>query len=167
MTFDEVVAHNVNRLRSDKRLPVAKLAEQLGVKPHVIYDFEGTRKEKPQRHFRWEEIVDLCYHLETNLFELVLPPQGVEIEGIAKSEDWRVRKRTGEPVGSVGFEYDARTELGWILFGIPPEMLTPDKLGALAVAGEKEIARREEIIREMTAEMLRRLDEAIETGEEI
>ena len=76
MSFDEVVAANVRRIREDQGLSVAKLAKKLGLGRHVVYDFERPRPGAAQRAFLWSEIVTLCTVLGVTIFELVLPPEG-------------------------------------------------------------------------------------------
>ena len=71
MTLDQVVAANVKRIRKIRRLSIDALAHRLGVNRHVVYDFEGRRRDRPQRPFRWVELVGLCSALQVTLFELV------------------------------------------------------------------------------------------------
>ena len=165
-TVDEVVAHNVRRIRTENGLSVAELAAILGVKPHMIYDFEGTRKEKPQRPFRWDEIFKLCFVLNTNLFELVLPPEGAErisyLPNIAETAD-----RAGMRVLSSSLQHDARSELGWILFGLDGRKFDTAALEDLLNSQRQERDRRSAIIRGITEEMWSRLEEALnEMGDE-
>lgn len=76
MSFDEVVAANLRRIREEKGLSVAELAEALGVGRHAVYDFERPRKGAQQRQFLWSEIVNLCAVFDVTIFELVLPEKG-------------------------------------------------------------------------------------------
>lgn len=75
--FDEIIAANVRRIREDeKKWSVSTLASELGLPKHVVYDMERPRKGQKQRSFSWIDLVALCKALETNLYELVLPPEG-------------------------------------------------------------------------------------------
>jgi transcriptional regulator with XRE-family HTH domain len=78
-TIDEVVAANVSRLRDKATLSVQQLADRLDVSRHLVYDMEGNRSGRAQRSFTLGDLVRLCDALDANLFELVLPPEGVRL----------------------------------------------------------------------------------------
>ncbi len=128
-TLDEIVADNVVRLRKDLRLTVESLARLIGVKPHVVYDMQRAQRGRPQRAFNWTELVALCGALNTTLFDLVLPPEGVQIAGIGDfpgrmaDSDSEFIYGPGEMVADAG--PTGRDGLSWMLFGLPAEK-TPD-----------------------------------------
>ena len=157
---DEVVAYNVKRLRLGSELSVAELAGQLGVKSHVVYDYEGTRKDKPQRPFRWQEIVNLCLVLNTTLFELVLPPEGAESFTYLPGLPAEIVEKAGMPILAKGLVHDFRAEMGWWLFGLDGKKLDSKALEVVLSNKRKELDRRSEIIRGITDEMWKRLEEA-------
>jgi transcriptional regulator with XRE-family HTH domain len=82
LTLDEIIASNVQRLRNTKGWTVTELARELGVSRLVVYDMEGSRDDRQQREFKWSDLVALCGALNTVLFELVLPQEGVFIAGV-------------------------------------------------------------------------------------
>jgi hypothetical protein len=131
MTLDEIVAYNVLRKREERRLSVATLAGLLGVKPHVVYDMQTSQRGRPQRAFRWQELAALCGALHTNLIELVLPPEGVQVAGIDEmfgtiaDSDYEYRVET-EPALTVYQEGPTgRDGLSWLLFAQPGDLWAP------------------------------------------
>ena len=110
MSLDQVVAHNVRRIRKEKGIGVSELANRMGVGRHLIYDFERPRPGAEQRQFSWADIVSLCGHLNVTLPELVFPPETefvVEIEELTE---------LAPLVAGM-----ARNRLGWVLFGFSEE----------------------------------------------
>jgi transcriptional regulator with XRE-family HTH domain len=75
-TVDEVIAANVRRIREEKGLSVAELAERMTVGRHLIYDFERPRPGADQRQFLWRDVVNLCLALGVTVFDLALPNDG-------------------------------------------------------------------------------------------
>lgn len=164
MELNEVVAANVRRVREERGLSVAELAELLAVGKHRVYDYERPRKGEKQREFTLWDLFSLCVVLETTLFELLLPPEGVEVDGVS-SEDWMVRgaraaglHETAEDLDSVAHRGDRRN-IGRILFGVDGSKLDSTALETLVAMGRKEQERREQIIRGLTAEMWQRIKE--------
>lgn len=80
-SHDEIVARNLRRIREEKKISVAELANRIGVGKHRIYDFERPRAGAAQRQFLWSEIVLLCAGLGVTIFELVLPDEGERTVG--------------------------------------------------------------------------------------
>ena len=116
MTLDQVIASNVTRLRETKRWTMNDLADRLDVSRHDVLAYEGRRADRPQRPFRWSELVALCYVLKVTLFELVLP---------ADSET-EVREPALFPLQIVdvaGFGWPRSEELGYGLFGVAGDKL--------------------------------------------
>lgn len=92
MTLDEVIAANVRALRRRDNLRVEALAAKLGIGAAVVRDMERPRTDRGQREFRWSELVALCAAFNVTLFDLVLPPAGIEIEDVRQ-----MVTETGEP----------------------------------------------------------------------
>ena len=149
LTLAEIVARNVRDVRKKKRrLSVHQLAGKLGVGEHIVRDMERPRKGQSQREFTWSELVALCGALDTNLFELVLPPEDVEVADARKflltdtdSPDVAVY----HPNAQIG-----RDGLGWRVFGVPGNSLTPEVLKQMASnlsdEYDRRISRVEEIL---------------------
>lgn len=121
MNLDEVVAANVRRLREQKGWSVADLAERVGVRRQVAYDFERARPGQTQRAFKWSEIVRLCEVFHATLFDLVLPPWGARLPGLDGIEltteihpGWKLSP--GNPPVAVLVDY--RKQLSRTLFGL-------------------------------------------------
>ena len=161
MNLDEVVASNVRRLREDQNLSIVDLAERMGVGRHLVYDMERPRPGADQRQFTFWDLVALCVALGTTLFELVLPPKGVVVDELETGEDseWtRAARRAGFDQVADAMYGDGRTKLGWVLFGVDGSKLDQKFLKVMIEAGQSQAARREAIIREITAEMLQRIE---------
>ncbi len=161
-SVDEVVAYNVRRLREEKGLSVAQLAERLPVGRHVVYDYERPRQGSEQRQFLWKEIFFLCAVLDVTLFELVLPPAGVDLEHFESGRSVQEAAERADLGELASLRMDARTELAFILFGVDAKHVQPAVLRKLAEKVDAEHSRRQEIIAGITEEMLHRLDEAID-----
>lgn len=163
MHINKVAADNVRRIREEKGLTVAELAERLGVGKHKVYDYERPRKGSAQREFTLMDLFDLCLVLETNLFELLLPPVGVTVDELA-SEEWfqEAARRAGLNLPDDALMLADRREVGQILFGIDGEKLDASYLDGIASWGRKERARREKIIEGITKEMWERIEEELE-----
>ena len=86
MTLDQVIASNVTRLREARNWTVTALARELSVTRHDVLSYEGRRPDRPQRPFRWTELVELSYIFGARMYELVLPADSdmtVDIGGTA------------------------------------------------------------------------------------
>lgn len=146
-TLDRIVAQNVRRLREEKKWSVATLAEELDRPKHVVYDMERPRKGQKQRAFSWGELVALCGALDTNLFELVLPPQGVRVVGPEAHlliPDTKV-PILGDSTGVLFGNVVGRDGLSYTIFGIRPTSFPKEfldkKLNQLAAEVSKAIER--------------------------
>ena len=147
VTFDQVIARNVQRLREARQLSVTRLAEKMKVNRKTIYDYEH-RSGRPHA-FKWSEMFRLCAVLECSVFELVLP-----------GEDEKV---------SVRVPFSGRVE--WDLSGLDPQSrqlldnLDPasvevEDMPEIGPIGREEIAR---IAFHLTADVLPgRLDQLAE-----
>ena len=137
MTSDQVIALNVRRLRDEAGISIRELADLLGVGEHVARDYERPRKGQPQRQFLWIDLVRLCYVLDVTLFDLVLPPEGVEVDGFAVRDEAGIKAATSLGRGQVveWLQADGRSKLTDILFGFP---LTADDLKSLDHLKRKE-----------------------------
>ena len=92
LTLDQVVAQNIKKLRkarleeantlTAKRWTATAMAERLTEKlgrkysRYTVADLEGRR----EREIRWVELAALCAIFDVALWDLVLPPEGVEVE---------------------------------------------------------------------------------------
>lgn len=156
MTPDEVVALRVKELvESDRDLSTKVLAERLGIGEDQARDMQRPRRGRPQRKFTWEELVRVCVALDTNLFELVLPPPDSSVTGY--------RKAFGPFTGEVDRDGFARD-----IFGFPLGKLTPDFLSLLLdrigqERGQRKAELESEIEKAVSA--AREFMEAIETLE--
>jgi len=126
MTVDEVIAWNVRRVREIRGLSVVQLADRLSVGRHLVYDYERPRPGADQRQFLWSDLVKLCSALQVTLLELVLPPEGEEVDmlGPAVTELF--------PIAADATGDDARSRLGWMLFGVPAKYLHAEALATFA-----------------------------------
>lgn len=128
MTLDEVVGANVAALRRREAMGLgittAGLAQVLGVGEAVVRDMERPRKDRARREFRWSDLVALCAAFNTTLFDLVLPPEGVEVSDLRQ-----VVTEEGEPFTLLApgqsrkdrVEHVDRKALSWHLFGLEIE----------------------------------------------
>jgi transcriptional regulator with XRE-family HTH domain len=128
---DQVIARNVRRLRLLKGWTQSEFAERLGVSKTVVLDYEGRRKSRShQRPFRWQDLIELCYLLDTTLYQLVLPNDPDEkVDLFARSTfdaplgDWPL---IADESGSIG---PRSRELGLRLFGdAGDDLLEADEL---------------------------------------
>jgi len=157
--FDEVVAYNVRRLRKDAGLSIGEFAERLEIGEHVARDYERPRKGQPQRAFGWTEIVHMCLVLDTTLFDLVLPPEGVEIDAITRNDPLALIAASAMPEQEeILRDRDGRDFLSWWLFGISSEDATPKLLKKMLDWRQAEYEKRHEIFHKA-------LDIAMEMGE--
>ena len=146
LSLDEVIAHNVRRLREARSWSVTELAAALGVGRHAVYDYERPRRGR-QHAFLWAELVRLCSVLECSLFELVLPKLEIQLDVPTRMLRGRETKvihgprETLESGDLEGFRTlpATRTDLSWLLFHLSPEAL--DKK-ILADYLHKEVERR-------------------------
>lgn len=130
-TPDEVIARNVTRFRERKGWAQTVLADRLGLSKDVVLLYEGRRKGRSQRPFRWSELVELCYALDCTLYELVFPNDPdtkvdlVTDSGLGKSLKTEMPLMIS-PDGRAG---PRSSELGLRLFGVPgDELLEADDL---------------------------------------
>jgi len=147
--LDDVVASNVNRIREAAGVSRPVLAARLGVGQHVVRDYERPRKGQSQRAFLWSEIVALCHALDTNLFELVLPPGDVEVELPHVSLQARAaleRRFAGDPM-------PWRAWLSELLFGMSGDHTQKALLERLTQWRREERQRRDEIKLELWKEL--------------
>lgn len=164
MNVNEVIAANVKRIREDRGLSRADLADRLGVGPHVVRDYERPRKGQPQREFTLTDLFTLCVVLETTLFELLLPPEGVTVDELA-SEPWLPETARRAGLNDLADDLETlerrggRRDVGWVLFGMDGEKLDGAALEAVAEMGRTEQARREQIVSSVTKEMWERITE--------
>ena len=82
LTLDEIIAAKVLRLRGERGWSIPDLARVLNVGRQVVHEMEGSREDRQQRGFKWTDLVALCGALETTLFELVLPDEGVSVAAV-------------------------------------------------------------------------------------
>lgn len=173
-TPDGVIADNITRIREAKGWTQTQLAERLGRSKHVVLDYEGRRKGRRQRPFRWSELIELCYLLDVTLYELVLPAdRDTEIDIVSQSEAMSHLPAVKVSLGSPGSK-----DLGLRLFGVPgDDLLEADKLktfaGVVAYASDQ---RRENLkkfleglvtfAQDLADSGFRTLQEAVEAEEE-
>ena len=132
--MDEVVAYNIKRLRIDKSRgwTATELAEKLTevldreYTRFMVSDMEGRR----ERAVRWTEVAALCSVFDVRLWDLVLPPDGVEVaSAIARGENIAVEVTdtpSDDPdlaeIGGVKvvgrYHYPGRDDLSWRLFSL-------------------------------------------------
>ena len=118
-TPDEVIANNITRIRDKKKdWTQTELAKRLGVSKHVVLDYEGGRKGRRQRPFRWSELIELCYLLDVTLYELVLPADRDTRIDVSESEALGELPAIEVSLGSPGSK-----DLGLRLFGVPGDDL--------------------------------------------
>ena len=165
-TLDGVIAANVRRIREEYGWSVASLAKEMGLEYHDVYGFEGRRIDRPQRPFRWSEIVALCAAFRMPLYRLVLP----QPDELVDVETWIAR---GDPVD---YDPDApgperftsgrpgRREFGFLLFGVDGEQMTEDFFETLIATGAAEGGRRYEAAREIVEMVLAELDNREKEG---
>ena len=172
-TPDGVIADNITRLRENKKdWTQTELAKNLRVSKHVVLDYEGRRKGRRQRPFRWSELIELCYLLDVTLYELVLPPDRDTRIDVSESE------ALGElPAVEVSLGNPGSKDLGLRLFGVPgDDLLEADKLkkfaGIVAYASDRRrenLKKFEEAIRTLAQDLVdsgfRTLREAIDDEE--
>ena len=117
MELDQVIAGNVTRLREAQGWTMQDLADRLDVRRHDVLAYEGRKADRPQRSFRWPELVSLCYAFKVTLYELVLPADS--------HTEVREPALLHFPVGEVafGFGWPRRAGLGLRLFGISGDVL--------------------------------------------
>ncbi len=96
----------------------------------------------------------------TTLFELVLPPEGVESFTYLPGLPAEIVEKASMPILAKGLIHDFRAEMGWWLFGLDGKKLDTSALDDLLSIRRKEIDRRSTIIRGITEEMWKRLEEA-------
>lgn len=139
-TLDQIVAANLRRLRKQRNLSISNVAVTLGVGGHIVRDMERPRSGRPQREFSWLELVALCGVFDTNLFELVLPDEGVEV-----ADARRFLLTDSDSPGMASYHPNAqigRDGLGWRLFGVAGNDLTPKVLEQMASNLSDEFNRR-------------------------
>lgn len=124
MSFDEVIADNVVRIMEEKGVPIARLAERLGVSRASFYDLIRARPGRPLREFRWNEVVRLAGALDVLVFDLVLPADDVRVTG-ARWKTGLLEKEMLDPrsipkdldeieIGALGAQ-----DVSLALFGLP------------------------------------------------
>jgi len=129
--LDEIVALNLAALIEEKRIPIAAVARHLGVSRAQVYDLLGRRSGRPQREFRWSEIVKLAGFLDVLVFDLVLPPEDVVLDGgmwlirLTAADLW---ERPPDEVGELHVGALSRDEVALGLFGLGSGLLSRDKL---------------------------------------
>lgn len=161
MTLDEVIAANVRRRREELNLSVADLAGRLDVGKHLVYDLERPRAGQQQREFAWSELVELCRALETNLFDLVLPPEDVKVEfyNFDTSGDVDLSaaaQRAGAGELAEILDRPDRAILGWLLFGVDGRDLDPEMFRSFVEKANRE---RRQVLDAVTPEMWRKIRE--------
>lgn len=158
MTIDEMIARNVRRVREARGLSVAQLAARLKVGRHLVYDYERPRPGAEQRQFLWSDLLKLCSSLQVTLFELVLPPAGVELERPGMVEElW--------PIAADVTGKDARSRLGWLLFGVDGNKLDPDALATFAMLRKRDHDEMVEGINKALAPLVERVRRDLEGNE--
>lgn len=123
MTPNEIVAANLERIRTETGLSRKALAEQLGWTEHRIVDLEHGRERRPSP--KPDELFALCNRLPVTLFDLFLPPPGIE------DVDLPLDSMDPQTVGEVQQPTMDRGEYGQMLFAIPARSLEPDNLRGL------------------------------------
>jgi hypothetical protein len=137
-TIDEVVAHNLRKLREGLGLSRARLAKQLnatgggGWSTWRIIDLEGARSpDRPPRPITWPEIVALSFTLDVTMFEIVLPSD-IESAVNISSRVWDVPTDRPPKDGKESpqtYRHSMGTDLfSMTLFRLPAELLASDKL---------------------------------------
>jgi transcriptional regulator with XRE-family HTH domain len=161
MNVDQAIAHNVKRIRQDRGLSVAQLAKRLHVGRHLVYDYERPRPGAQQRQFLWSDLVKLCSALQVTLFELVLPPAGVELDTGSTARDWvqELSPIAGEVTGK-----DARSRLGWMLFGVDGSHLDSDALATFALLRKRDHDEMAEGINRVLDEFVERVRRGLGKG---
>lgn len=172
-TPDGVIVDNIIRIREEKGWTQTKLAKRLGVSKHVVFDYEGRRKGRRQRSFKWSELIELCYLLDVTLYELVLPPDRDTRIDVLESE------ALGDlPAVEVSLGLPDSNDLGLRLFGVPgDQLLDLEQLkrfaGYVAHASDRRrenLKKLEEAIRTLAQDLVdsgfRTLREAIDDEEE-
>ena len=158
MTLDEVIARNVTRLRKAKEWTMPTLARKLEVTRHDVLAYEGRRHDRPQRPFRWSELVELCYIFGVTLYELVLPADsdsGVDVGETALG---------GLLARDVAIGMPRREDLGLGLFGVSgDELFKQGVLKMFANAAREAGEKRAEILQAVNAGIL----EAMQVAREI
>ena len=152
-TLDEIIATNVRRIRKEeKEWSVTKLAAVLGVSRHHVYDLERPRPDRPQREFKWSDLVALCGAFETTLFDLVLPPEDVKVRDLKRfpgiiSDEGDMRPLP--PFRSVG-----RNGLSAHLFGVGDTLLSPEALKDFADRARVARANRDAVVQELASQYI-------------
>lgn len=161
MTLDEVIAGNVRRRREELNLSVSDLADRLNVGKHLVYDLERPRAGQKQREFAWSELVELCRALETNLFDLVLPPEDVKVEFYRFDTSGDVdlsaaaRKAGADELAEI-LDRPDRAVLGWLLFGVDGRELDPAMFKSFV---EKANRQRQQVVDAVTPELWKKIRE--------
>lgn len=151
-TLDEVVGDNIKRLRISRHWRAEELAEKLTSvleRPYTrftVADLEGRRK----REIRWTELAALCSVFNVALWDLVLPPEGVEVDspvatGGVTGADYTDTPSDDPELAAIGatkatiwYEYPARDDLAWRFFSIDSETLVDGGLQHLRKQHETE-----------------------------
>ena len=134
MSLDEIVALNLASIVEERDVSIAHLARSLGVSRAYVYDMLGRRPGRPQREFRWNEIVKLAGILGVLVFDLVLPGDGVMLDagmyltGLTATEVW---DQPEERVAHLHVGALSRNEVALALFGFPDDLLSEDRLNLL------------------------------------
>ena len=141
-TLDKVVGYNLNKLRLKRNWTATELAEQLTEvtgKPYtrfMVADLEGRR----ERAVRWVELAALCAIFDVALWDLVLPPEGVQVESriafgsvtdvdVTDSPPYDPEQATtGRTKGTIWHDYPDRDDLAWRIFGLDAESLASGAL---------------------------------------
>ena len=156
-TLDEIIAGNVRRLREDKKdWTITQLARALGVRRPVVYDMEGARNDRSQREFKWSDLVALCGVLETTLFELVLPPEGVKVAGA------HPRMIPEGDIEAWPFRSFGRDGLSGHLFGVGVEMLSPEVLEQFAAHAKALRTKRNDLVQVLASQYLKEIEATVE-----
>ena len=78
-TLDTVIATNMKKLRERQELSQVELARRLGCSRHRVMELEG-RQGGRRPAFTWQTLLALCQILECPIWELVLPPDEVDVK---------------------------------------------------------------------------------------
>jgi len=170
MSLDEIVAKNLDSLIEKRGETIANMARDLGVSRAQVYDMLKVRPGRPQREFKWSEIVRLASLLDVLVFDLVLPPEDVVLD----AGQWVTRFQSADLWDMPDDETEhlhvgalTRAEVGLALFGLPGDYLSQESVKRMRRERELSKEQRSQAVAEELDTLMRGLEEIQERAKSL